>query len=148
MKLAKFGTAVAAKSAPLYVVVAPIDGALQKNAHPSNNQQLVYNGWKHIHCLKYHALMSPDGIVIHIYGPVDGRRHDKTVYKESGLASLLEKHLWTPDRQPLYIYGDPAYNVGPHILSPYKGPVVTGEQHTFNSKMSQVRELLNGFSKK
>ena len=97
VKLAEFGTAVAAKGAPLNVVVALIDGTLQKNARPSNNQRLVYNGWKRIHCLKYHALISPDGIVIHIYGPVDGRRHDETVYKESGLASLLEKHFWTPD---------------------------------------------------
>ena len=97
VKLAEFGTAVVAKGAPLDVVVALIDGTLQKNARPSNNQQLVYNGWKHIHCLKYHALISPDGIVIHIYGPVDGRRHDKTVYKESGLASLLKKHFWIPD---------------------------------------------------
>ena len=70
VKLAEFGTAVAAKGAPLDVVVALIDGTLQKNACPSNNQWLVYNGWKHIHCLNYHALISPDGIIIHIYGPV------------------------------------------------------------------------------
>lgn len=140
VKLAEFGTAVAAKGAPLDVVVALIDGTLQKNARPSNNQRLIYNGWKCIHCLKYHALISPDGIVIHVYGPVDGRRHDETVYKESGLASLLDKHFWTIEGQPLYIYGDPAYNVGPHILSPFKGPVVSREQRAFNSKMSRVRE--------
>ena len=64
VKLAEFGTAVVAKGAPLDVVVALIDGTLQKNARPSNNQRLVYNGWKRIHCLKYHALISPDGIVI------------------------------------------------------------------------------------
>jgi hypothetical protein len=141
-KLAQFGAAIAAKGAPLDVVVALIDGTLQKNARPSNNQRLIYNGWKCIHCLKYHALISPDGIVIHVYGPVDGRRHDETVYKESGLASLLDAHFWTPDGQPLYIYGDPAYNVGPHILSLYRGPAFTREQCAFNTKMSRVHELV------
>jgi len=131
---------VAEKGAPLDVVAALIDGTLQKNARPINNQRLVYNGWKCIHCLKYHAVLTPDGIIIHIYGPVDGRHHDETVYKESGLAELLEQHFWTPNQQPLFIYGDPAYNIGSHILCPFKGPVVTQEQQAFNTKMSRVRE--------
>lgn len=139
-KLAEFGRVVQAKGAPLDVVVAIIDGTLQKNTCPIRNQHLVFNGWKRIHCLKYHVLLSPDGIVIHVYGPVDGRRHDETVFKESGLVDLLEKHFWTPSGQPLYIYGDLAYSVGPHILSPFKGPALTQEQKKFNYKMSRVRE--------
>jgi len=139
-KLAEFGQAVAAKGAPLDVITALIDGTLQKNVCPSNNQWLFYNGWKQIHCLKYHAVVSPDGIVIHIYGPVDGQRHDETVYKESGLASLVERHFWTSDGQALFLYSDPAYNIGPHILLPFKGPVVNSQsqQCAFNSKMSHI----------
>ena len=139
-KLAEFARAIADKGAPLDLVAALIDGTLQKNARPLNNQRIVYNGWKRIHCLKYHVVLTPDGIVIHIYGPVDGRRHDETVYRESGLSDLLERHFWTPDGRPLFIYGDPAYNVGPHVLSPYKGPMVTPQQRSFNGKMSRVRE--------
>jgi hypothetical protein len=93
-----------------------------------------------MHCLKYHAILTPDGIVIHIYGPVEGRRHDETVFQQSGVTQLLEKHFWTPDGRPLFIYGDPAYSVSAHVLSPYKGAAVTAEQSIFNSAMSHCRE--------
>ncbi|KIJ35939.1 hypothetical protein M422DRAFT_261692 [Sphaerobolus stellatus SS14] len=55
-------------------------------------------------------VITPDGLIIHISGPVDGRRYDETVYKESGLSDLLDKHFWTPEGQSLYIYSDPAYS--------------------------------------
>ncbi|KIJ51635.1 hypothetical protein M422DRAFT_243936 [Sphaerobolus stellatus SS14] len=139
-KLASFGRVLQAKGAPFDCVVGLIDGTLQKNARPVRNQRLVYNGWKRIHCLKYHAVISPDGLVIHVYGPVDGRRHDETVLKESGLADILKKHFWTTDGSPLFLYGDPAYTVGPHMLSPYKGPVITPAQQQFNTTMSRIRE--------
>lgn len=140
VKLAQFGCVFRDKGAPLDVVVAIIDGTLQKNARPVYNQRLGFNGWKCMHCLKYHAVLSPDGLVIHVYGPVDGRRHDETVFKQSGLSDLLEKHFWSPTGEPLYLYGDLGYSVGPHILCPFKGPVLTPEQKAFNYRMSRVRE--------
>jgi len=102
----------------------------------------LYNGWKRIHCLKYHSLVAPDGLAIHVYGPVEGRRHDETLYKESGLSELLKQHFWSPEGNALCIYGDPAYGLGPHLLSPYKGAVITEGQSKFNSAMSKVREVV------
>ena len=37
-----------------------------------------------------------------------------------------------------YLYGDPAYGVSNHLVSPYKGAVVTEEQAAFNRSMSPV----------
>ncbi|KIJ33504.1 hypothetical protein M422DRAFT_183116 [Sphaerobolus stellatus SS14] len=139
-KLMVFARAFTAKGSPLPFVAALIDGTLQKNARPVKNQHLLYNGWKRIHCLKYHILLSPDGLVIHVYGPVDGRRHDETGFKESGLQDLLDKHFWTPEREPLFIYGDSGYTVGPHIIAPYKGPALSQEQQHFNTQMSRICE--------
>lgn len=139
-KLAFFARKIHEKGAPLDVVAALIDGTLQKNARPIHNQRLVFNGWKRFHCLKYHFLLTPDGMIIHVYGPVDGRRHDETVYKESGLADLLDKYFRTPSGQRLYVYGDLGYSVGPNILCPFKGPVLSEEQKRFNFRMSRVRE--------
>ncbi|KIJ24503.1 hypothetical protein M422DRAFT_274703 [Sphaerobolus stellatus SS14] len=82
---------------------------------------------------------SPDGLIIHMYGPVDGRRHDETVYKESGLAELLDKHFWTPNGDALFIYRDPAYTVAAHVMSPFKGPAVSRQERAFNTAMSQIR---------
>ncbi|KIJ48869.1 hypothetical protein M422DRAFT_162061, partial [Sphaerobolus stellatus SS14] len=139
-KLTSFAKAFTAKGSSFPFLAGIIDGTLQKNARPVRNQHLVYNGWKRIHCLKYHTVISPDGLVIHVFGPVDGRRHDETVFKESGLAELLEQHFWTPEGESLYLYGDAGYSVGPHIISPYKGPVITPEQQAFNTAMAKIRE--------
>ncbi|KIJ47934.1 hypothetical protein M422DRAFT_98781, partial [Sphaerobolus stellatus SS14] len=139
-KLSSFAQAFKTKGALMDCIAALVDGTLQKNATPVRNQCLVYNGWKRMHCLKYHAVVSPDGLVIHIYGPVDGRRHDETVYKESGLAELLDKHFWTRDGHPLFIYGDPAYSVAAHVMSPFKGPVISADERAFNTSMSRIRE--------
>ncbi|KIJ23155.1 hypothetical protein M422DRAFT_196275 [Sphaerobolus stellatus SS14] len=139
-KLASYARVIKAKGAHFPFVAGLIDGTLQKNAHPVRNQRLVYNGWKRIHCLKYHAVITPDGLVIHVFGPVDGRRHDETVYKESGLSDLLDKHFWTPEGQSLYIYGDPAYSVSAHVMAPFKGPSITPEEQHWNTAMSKIRE--------
>jgi hypothetical protein len=139
-KLAEYGQIVHLNGAPLDVISAMIDGTLRKNARPVKNQRILYNGWKRIHCLKYHALLAPDGIVIHLYGPVEGRRHDETVFQQSGVSDILDKHFWAPDGRALFIYGDPAYNVAAHVLAPYKGTAVTAEESMFNSAMSRCRE--------
>ncbi|KAJ6467359.1 hypothetical protein C8R45DRAFT_1171790 [Mycena sanguinolenta] len=67
----RFAQAFVAKGCPMKCIAAIIDGTLKKNARPSRNQRILFNGWKRIHCLKYHLLVSPDGIIIHIFGPVE-----------------------------------------------------------------------------
>ncbi|KAF7293443.1 hypothetical protein MIND_01121800 [Mycena indigotica] len=139
-KLAYFGTILQLRGAPMDCVVALIDGTLRKTARPVKNQRLLYNGWKRFHCLKYHALLTPDGIVVHVYGPVEGRRHDETVFQQSGLMEILQAHFYKPNGDPLFIYGDPAYSVAPHILSPYRGAALTAGEAKFNRAMSTCRE--------
>ena len=36
---------------------------------------LFYSGHKHIHTLKFQSVMSPFGIIVHLFGPVEGQRH-------------------------------------------------------------------------
>lgn len=141
-KLKDYADAVHMKGCPLDCIVAFVDGTLRRISRPTRNQRIVYNGWKRVHCLKFHSLVAPDGLHIHVYGPMDGRRHDETLLKESGLEALLEQHFWGPEGETLYVYGDPAYGVGAHLLSPYKGPAISDEQHKWNSAMSHVREAV------
>ena len=44
-----------------------------------------------------------------------------------------------PDGEPYVIYGDPAYSVRRHILSPFKGAWLTQDEEKFNKDMSTVR---------
>jgi hypothetical protein len=85
-------------------------------------------------------LVTPDGIIIHVFGPVEGRRHDATLLKESGLTALLETHFWGPNGEHYFVYGDPAYQTAGHIMSPFKGAQITEAQRTWNAKMSKIRE--------
>jgi hypothetical protein len=121
-----------------------MDGTLEEISRPIQNQRLVYNGWKRMHCLKYHVIITPDGMIIHVFGPIEGRRHDETCFKRSGVLDILKKHFWTtgtPEmREPLVVYGDPAYTVSTHVCTPYKGTALTEAQQLFNTRMSRIRE--------
>ncbi|KIO20073.1 hypothetical protein M407DRAFT_81945, partial [Tulasnella calospora MUT 4182] len=141
-KLQEYATAISTKCGFEVPVWGFIDGTLRKVARPIQNQRILYNGWKRIHALKWHSVITPDGLHSHVFGPVEGRRHDETLYKESGLAAILDEYSWDPERNPLAIYGDPAYGLGPHLLSPFKGAYLSDTEQAFNSRMSKVREAV------
>lgn len=124
---------------PLTTCWGFIDGTIRGIARPVRYQRTCYNGWKRKHCLKYHAVVTPDGLVSHLFGPVEGRRNDAHLWNESGLQHYLEEHSFAPDGTPLQIYGDPAYGVTRHLLSPFQGASLTPEQQNFNRRMSAVR---------
>lgn len=139
-KLEGFGRIVQMKSrCPLYTVFGFIDGTVRKIARPTKYQQSVYNGWKRMHALKYHGVVTPDGIVIHLFGPIEGRRHDRHLWNESGLYNYLQQYANGTNGQPLQLYGDPAYGVNRHLLSPFKSYQITVRQKLFNKRMSKVR---------
>lgn len=71
-KLKEYANAVTAKGAPTTNVWGFIDGTLRKTARPVRNQRIVYNGWKRIHALKWHSIITPDGIHAHVFGPIEG----------------------------------------------------------------------------
>jgi hypothetical protein len=46
-----------------------------------------------MHALKFQMVMSPYGIMAHLFGPLEGRRHDAAMLQESGLLSQVEQHM-------------------------------------------------------
>ncbi|KAJ7213417.1 hypothetical protein GGX14DRAFT_338614, partial [Mycena pura] len=74
---------------------------------------------------------------------------------ESGLLDQLAEFALPPnindntplDRRTFYIFGDPAYGVGPHMQSPFAGAGQrTDEEQAWNASMSAVRiEVEHGF---
>ncbi|KAF7341408.1 hypothetical protein MVEN_01877700 [Mycena venus] len=101
-----------------------MDGTLEEISRPIYNQRLACNGWKRMHCLKYHVIISPDGTIIHVFSPIEGQMYDETCFKQSGVLEILEKHFWTSEtpetHHPLVVYGDPAYTVSTPMCTPYK----------------------------
>lgn len=72
-----------------------IDGTVIGVSRPSGymKQLIVHNGHKHKHALKYQAIRTPNGMIIHAYGPVGGRRHDWYLYHCSNIESNLQ-HIY------------------------------------------------------
>jgi nuclease HARBI1 len=99
--------------------------------------------------------MLPNGIVGHLYGPFEGRRNDNFLLTNSGLLDCLAHFAHCPETnentpiedQYLQIFGDPAYQNGPHIMSPFAGEGERSDaKKEWNAEMSAVRiEVEHGF---
>jgi hypothetical protein len=121
--------AVLAKGAPLDNCFGFIDGLIEE-------QRVVYNGHKRIHSIKFQSIVSPSGMIVSLYGPVEGRRHDITLYRHSKVEDKLKE---LNEQYGVCIYGDPAYMLRPWLITPHKGGILNSEQSDFNKEMSQVR---------
>ena len=81
---------------------------------------------------------APNGLIVNMFGPVEGRRHDAFMLGVSGLPEKLRR-LQLPNGDPYVLYGDPAYGVTDNILAPFRGAFLTVEEQEFNKRMSKVR---------
>ena len=132
------------RKAPLTNVWGFIDGTVRPMCRPIVGQRPVYNGHKRVHALKFQSVVTPDGMIANLYGPVEGRRHDAFLLADSGLLPLLEAHMNRPNAAPgtpqVYsLYDDPAYPLSAHLLCPFRGAGQTAAQQQFNTLMSAVR---------
>ena len=154
---AAFSDAVSSKGAALNNCWGFIDGTVRPIARPTHSQRIMFSGHKRVHCIKFQvctkinfismfitrflfiqSVVTPNGLIAHLFGPIEGRRHDAFMLAESGVTQKLAQFNQSY-RQPYVIYGDPAYGVSRNILTPFRGAQLTNQQHRFNKSMSQVR---------
>ena len=115
-----------------------VDGTVRPCSRPGQNQRILFNGHKRIHALKFQSVVIPNGLICNLYGPVEGRRHDSGMLAESRLLDQLQLHAYTPNGEPLCIYGDPAYPLRVYLQAPYQGNRLTNLQKRYNTAMSNV----------
>lgn len=144
-KLPAFKAAVA-KLGPMDSVWAFIDGTARPCARPTKNQRQMYSGHKKQHVIKFQALITPDGIIPHLFGPAEGRRHDMFLLRHSRLCEKLAMH---PDVfRGSVIYGDPGYRVDDFIVAPFRKARLSDVEQEFNKKMSAARvSVEHGFGR-
>ena len=53
-----------------------IDGTLRKTARPTYYQKHAYSGHKRCHGLKFQSVVTPDGLIACLWGPMNGNRND------------------------------------------------------------------------
>ena len=89
---------------------------------------MLYNGLKRVHTIKFQSVATPGGLVGFLHGPFEGRRHDSGVLRDSGLLQLLEEYSYAPNADIVYIYGELAYPLRPHLPAPFRNAAITNEQ--------------------
>ena len=135
------GEAVEKKSNAFENVVAFIDGTNLAVSRPSGeniDQRVLYNGHKRKHCIKFQALTTPCGMAMHVAGPIEGRRHDWTLYLQSGLETTLGQ-LLEFEGKCFVIYGDSGYSARYFLYVPFSGSNLSDAQKAFNTTMAKSR---------
>lgn len=62
------------------------------------------------------SVQAPNGMIAHIFGPIEGCRHDAFMLGVSGLSAKLCQFV-QPSGEPYVIYGDPAYGITQYYCS-------------------------------
>ena len=140
--LERYAHAKTMKGSPLTNCFGFIDGPVGQISKPGENQRILYNWHKRVHSLKFQSVALPSGLIANLYGPVEGRRHDAGMLKDSGLLTTLQREAYNSRGDPLCLYGDPAYPLRPKLMCPFREadvPVFTPETRAFNTAMSEVR---------
>ena len=93
------------------------------------------------------SVHAPNGLILNMFGPIEGGRHDDVMLGVSGIMDNLRRIQQT-NGEPYVIYGDPAYGVTDNILASFRGVDLTVAQKEFNKRMSKVRVSVEwGFGK-
>jgi hypothetical protein len=120
-----------------------IDGTLRKVCRPRTRfQRAAYSGHKRTHGVKFQSVVTPDGLIACLFGPIPGSRHDSFMLAESGLLQQLTEIM--PRNQPgvlqIYsLYGDPAYPQSQYLVGGYRNPAPNSIKAQWNTAMSKVR---------
>ncbi|CAH3170271.1 unnamed protein product [Porites evermanni] len=86
-----FSQVIHEKGAPLNQCWGFIDGTPRPMARPTRNQKIMYSGHKRTHCIKFQSVQAPNGLIAHLFGPIEGKRHDAFMLGVSGLADKLRR---------------------------------------------------------
>jgi nuclease HARBI1 len=104
---------------------------------PSQFQGLHYSGHKRSHGIKFQSVVTPDGLIAGLFGPVAGSCHDSFIVGENGLMNQLA--LSMPPGSPLYVlYADSAYRQCRYMIGAYCNPDNHALEALWNGEMNKV----------
>ena len=135
---AVFAQAIVSAGAPAPRCIGFIDGTIRATCRPSRNQQFAYTGYGRRHGLKFQSVVSPNGLITDLFGPILARRGDGYLLRQSQILQRMAAFCAAAGGN-YYLYGDPAYPLNQYLLRGFKGPM-TAQQQAFSTAMSSVRE--------
>ena len=97
-----------------------------------------FSGHKKRHLMKFQSVMTPLGVVVHLFGPYEGQRHDAHILQASGLVPQMQLYTIQPGGGAYSVYADSAYPLQPCVLCSFQGAHLTPEQRRFDADMVAV----------
>ena len=124
------------------IVWGLIDGTVLKTARPSYFQKLLYSGHKRAHGIKFQLVVTPDGLIALLFGPINGNRHDSFMLSKSQLIQKLRELMPEDGSNGIVwaLYGDPAYPQSIYLFGGFRNPADDSPEAAWNTAMSKVRE--------
>lgn len=133
--LERYSETISAKGSPHKNCWAFIEGSVRPICRPTRNHKL-YSDYNKVHSLKYQSVISPDGLIVNLYGPVEGQKHDSHILHESNILEELENVC----QGEYCVYGDPGYPVRSSLIVPFYEANICLEEQEFFMKISPIRE--------
>lgn len=84
--------------------------------------------------------MSPNGLCVSSFGPIEGRCHDAGMLRSSIIMERMAIYCAL-----YYMYGDPAYPLLRFLIGPAKKGTLSPQEAAFNRTMSRVRIAVEWF---
>ena len=145
-----FAAAFRKKGCPHDHMWALLDGTFRNFCRPAKDgykgaaQQVQFSGHKRHHGNNHQGLETPDGIVVEMHGPFEGRTNDQRMLNESGLLTRIMQFCFIATIVGpvlFYLFGDRGYVHGhPALQVPFKGTGLTAQQKGYNLVMSRFRQ--------
>jgi len=91
--------------------------------------------------LMFQSMVTPDGLLFHLAGPVEGRRHDITLYRNAGTDEMLEAGMLVHGVR-YCPFGDKAFLARPWLqvaFLSWPGVELDEEEEAYNVDMAGVR---------
>ena len=76
-----------------------IDGTVRPKGKAGQNQGIVYNGHKRVHCVKFQSMALPNGIIGNMYGPIR-KEMEKCMVQTQANDVALKHHTFDNRRKP------------------------------------------------
>lgn len=141
-RAATYARSIQGKGAAMDNCVGIIDGTGIFVVRSARGQlRSTYSGDKGTHLPEFKAIVTPDWLLSHIAGPVEGRRHVLTLYRASGSNSMPEAGLLILSVQ-YCAFGDQAYLLHPWMkvsFSARAGAGVEEQLEGLNTGMASDR---------
>lgn len=100
--------------------VAVMDGTHCEINEPTYDERLYYSGYKHKHTQNYLVCVNVLGVVIHVEGPFNGRKNDRSMYNHSTLGRHPERFFSEGER----VLADGGFVGGAPLLVPIHSTVM------------------------